>query len=106
MTNSGNADEWPSEPNTIAPAAHLQALGQITPVFNYLEESIGVVFKETMPTSSSFQKGLIPTGSDVNGPIEDLIVLPEKPPKPRTLVPYQPSLALKDAEFPAQSSEQ
>jgi hypothetical protein len=58
MTNSANVDEWPSEQDTIAPAAHLQALGQITLVFNYLEESIGGVFNETMPTNITFSERL------------------------------------------------
>jgi hypothetical protein len=53
-----DADEWPYSFNTIAPAAQLHALGQITLVFNYLEESIGNIFKVAMPTNSAFSEAM------------------------------------------------
>jgi hypothetical protein len=56
MADSKATDEWPSRTNTIAPAAQLLALGQITLVYNYLEESIGNIFKKVMPTDASFSE--------------------------------------------------
>jgi hypothetical protein len=58
MTDHPEHDKWPDAFNTIASAAQLQALGQITLMYNYLEEGIGNLFKKTMPTDETFSEKL------------------------------------------------
>ncbi|QIG95480.1 MULTISPECIES: hypothetical protein [unclassified Bradyrhizobium] len=49
---------WPTSFNRIASSAQLEALGQITLMFNYLEEGIGTIFKAVMPTDTDFSNRL------------------------------------------------
>jgi hypothetical protein len=58
MTDNPNDEGWPNRFNTIASAEQLQALGQITLMYNYLEEGIGNIFQKTMPTDSVFSEKL------------------------------------------------
>jgi hypothetical protein len=58
MNTHDSTLEWPTLNNTIASPAQLQALGQITLVYNYLEESVGNLFSDVMPTDAAFSDKL------------------------------------------------
>ena len=57
MTDDKDIEGWPSS-FKVATAAQIHALGQVTLVYNYLEEAVGQVFTEAMPTNQAFSERL------------------------------------------------
>jgi hypothetical protein len=58
MTDAKDIEGWPNSFNRVANAAQIHALGQVTLVYNYLEEAVGRVFIEAMPTNQAFSEQL------------------------------------------------
>jgi hypothetical protein len=58
MAELSHIDGWPTEFSRLASVAQLHALGQVTLVYNYLEEQISRVFYRCMPTSGDFSSRL------------------------------------------------
>jgi hypothetical protein len=56
MDDSGSIDGWPSK--QLGTVAQVHALGQITLVYNYLQEAFTLLFTLCMPTRSDFSEAL------------------------------------------------
>jgi hypothetical protein len=58
MADQDNIEGWPSERARLATIAQLHALGQISLLYNYLEDTCGLLFGQYMPTDGKFSKAL------------------------------------------------
>ena len=58
MTDHDNIDGWPAQTARVATVAQLHALGQISLLYNYLEDACGFIFGEYMPTDRTFSESL------------------------------------------------
>jgi hypothetical protein len=61
MSDKAAADhpfDWPSEGGRITDDAHIHALGQMTLLYNYLEETLAWIFIELFPAKKDFAEKL------------------------------------------------
>jgi len=58
MEDTKAFDDWPSWQAQMGTVAQVHALGQITLMYNYLEEAMGFLFTMCMPTGQDFSISL------------------------------------------------
>jgi len=58
MTRSSLVQGWPSAKNRVGDADHIHAIGQISLVFNFLEEGFGDLFRLMFPADASYGEAL------------------------------------------------
>jgi hypothetical protein len=58
MIESDAVDGWPSRLTRMASVAEVHAFGQVTLIFNYLEETVGKIFVHFLPAEISFSEAL------------------------------------------------
>jgi hypothetical protein len=58
MSAPDSLEEWPSTEGKLADAPFVHAIGQISLIYNFLEESAGMIFALCMPTTPAFSETL------------------------------------------------
>jgi hypothetical protein len=58
MIEFDSLDGWPSRTYRIANVAEVHAFGQVTLAYNFLEETVGMIFAHYLPTEKTFSEAI------------------------------------------------